>query len=45
MEGKDRQRIKQTLSYKEQTGLLEGRWAGGWGKWVMAIKEGTCDEY
>lgn len=22
-------------------GLLQGRWAEGWGNWVMSVKEGT----
>ena len=40
--GKKREADPQnTLNYREQT---EGRWAGGWVKWVMGIKEGTCDE-
>ena len=21
-----------------------GRWVGGWAKWMMGTKEGTCDE-
>ena len=26
--------------------LMEKRWVGGWGNWVMSIKEGTwCSEY
>ena len=26
--------------------MLEGRWVGGWGKWVMGIEEGTSwDEH
>ena len=37
--------MKQTLNYREQT---EGCWKGdgqrGQVKWVMSIKEGTCDE-
>ena len=24
---------------------MEGNWKGGWAKWVMGIKEGTCDEH
>ena len=23
----------------------EGRWAGGWVKWVMGIRQGACDEH
>ena len=38
--------MKQTLNYTEET---EGYWRGGglWGcvKWVMGIKEDTCDEH
>ena len=24
---------------------MEGRWAGGWAKWVMGTKEGTCGDH
>ena len=43
---RDRGKPYETLKYREQTGLLEGKWVGGWTKWVMGIKEGTrWDEY
>jgi len=29
------------LNYRKQTGLLEGRWVGGLGNWVMDVKKGT----
>ena len=35
--------LQETLHNKEQT---EGCWrevGGGWTRWVMGIKEGTCD--
>ena len=45
-EKRERQTIKQSLKYREQT---EGCWMGddwgGWVKWVMGIKEDTCDEH
>ena len=28
-----------TLGHK--LGVVEGRWMGGWGNWVMGTKEGT----
>ena len=40
---KNRERSKslETLNYRKQTGLLEGRLVrGGWGNWVTSIKEG-----
>ena len=43
--GKERQTIKQILNYRKQT---EGCWreiVKGWAKWVMCIKESTCDEH
>ena len=42
---RERETKKQTLNYREQTWLPEGRWVGGWVKWVMGIKERTCVEY
>ena len=42
--GKEREanHKKQTLNYREQTGLLEGGWVGGWAKWGMGIEEDIC---
>lgn len=46
---RERQTIKQTLNYREQTNGTNGYqresgWAK-WAKWVIGIKEGTCDEH
>ena len=43
--GKGEANHKQTLNYREQTGLLEGNWVGGTAKCVVGVKEGTCDEH
>ena len=32
--------IMRDFNYRKETGLLEGMWVGGWGNWVMDIKEG-----
>ena len=42
---REKQTVKQTLNCRKQS---EGCWRGGergWVKWVMGIKEGTCDEH
>ena len=36
---------KPTQLQRKNWGLLEGRWVGGQVKWVMGIKEWTCDEH
>ena len=37
---------KETFNYREQIeGCWKGGGQGGWTKWVMGIKEGTCDEH
>ena len=40
--GREKQTIKQTLKYREQT---EGGGQGECTKYVVGIKEGTCDEH
>ena len=45
--GKKRQGSKpqETLNYREQTEADGGEVSRQWPKWVMGIKEGTCDEH
>jgi len=33
------------LTIENKLSVAGGRWAGGWARWVMGIKEGTCDEH
>ena len=35
---------KRLLMIENKLRVDGGRW-GGWAKWVMGIKEGTCDEH
>ena len=36
---------QETVSDGEQLWVDRGKWVGGWARWVMGIKEGTCDEH
>ena len=33
------------LNTENKLRVDRGRWVGGWAKWVMGIKEGTCVEH
>ena len=37
---------KRLLNTENKLKVVGGAWVGGWAKWVMGIKEGTCwDEH
>ena len=36
---------KRLLTIENKLRVDGGRWMGGWARWVMGIKEGTCDEH
>ena len=44
---KEESKPQETLYNREKKdwGLMEGRWEGGWAKWVMGLKEDTCDKH
>ena len=42
---KGKQTIKVFLTRENKLRVDGGKWVGRWAKWVINIKQGTCDEH